>query len=104
LKALEIDPSNKKARTWLSHLGEKLKSLSVTPSSSGDKTTRSPKKILNREKAYSLYKEGLIAYSGEQFATAISLWEEALALDPQLGRAQQALRQARTELIFRQRK
>jgi hypothetical protein len=53
------------------------------------------------QKALNLYKEGMIFYAQGNIPDAVQVWEEAVRLDPSLGRAREALRQAQAEMSFR---
>ncbi len=108
LKVLEIEPNNKKARIWLSHVGKKLQETekkSAEKPSAGKNTsaaetdeTKAPAK--DKDKAYDFYRKGLILYTEDKIPQAMQEWEQAIKFNPHLEQAHQALRQAKTELSF----
>jgi tetratricopeptide (TPR) repeat protein len=100
LEALEIDPGYREARVWLSHVGDKIK-RSAPPAQSLPKAATAAG-ARDPDKAYALYKDGLIAYADGQIATAIDCWEKSLRLDPDREQAKQALRQAKSEMRIKE--
>jgi len=102
LEVLQEDPGFEEARAWLQHAGRKIKSSAAAPPSApaavpSKKAQLSP---ADPAQALEIYKDGVIQYSQDNVAQAVELWKKALALDPTLARAREALRQAQAELAL----
>ena len=54
--------------------------------------------VVNEAKAEELYKKGLMAYADGRLAEANRFWREALAANPHLRKAQEALKQSESEI------
>lgn len=103
LEALQIDPTYTPARALLKLAGAKISSspaerpaapaspAAVPESSGGDPAKAEP-----------LYKRGLLLYSDGDVQAAVKLWREAVALDPAMKKAREALRQGESELAILQ--
>jgi tetratricopeptide (TPR) repeat protein len=97
LEVLQEDPTFEEARRWLQYAGRKIGAAGAARREAPRaKTEEAP--APQPSKAMDLYKEGVIQYAQDNVARAIELWRQALSLDPQLTRAQEALRQAQAEL------
>jgi tetratricopeptide (TPR) repeat protein len=117
LEALQLDPTYQKARAWLKLASGKL-DQEATPSPPAAKgpalqplLPRPPAQALgtparalteaDARKAEDLYKQGLLLYANENLAGAVDIWKKSLKLNPDLTKAQEALRHAQAELSFR---
>lgn len=113
LEVLQQDPSHAEARSWLQHAGNRLRAsgpVAVPPPAPvpiAKPAAEAPREPVptatagGAAKAMSLYKEGMILYAQGDLPAAVRAWEECVRLDPSLGRAREALRQANAELQFK---
>ncbi|HRY30540.1 MAG TPA: tetratricopeptide repeat protein, partial [Elusimicrobiota bacterium] len=126
-QALALDPSSETARTRAAEIGAKLadkhfaegvtcyesgdapaalalfiKALSFDERHDGALTYRrrleQEKKAADRKKALELNERALVEYGNGQLKKAVGLWENALALDPDLTEARTNLDRARKEM------
>ena len=110
LEVLQKDPGYSQARRWLAQVGPKLRAQETPPPAPKEKTPAPTAKkepivapgsvVSSSVKAMELYRQGILFYTEGKLKEALSAWKECLKYDPNMAKAQQAVRQAETELAF----
>lgn len=100
LEILQLDPTYKKARVWLALVG---KSLRRADSRAAPAPRPAPEATVDESKAEELYKKGLVAYAESRLEEANAFWRQALAANPHLRKAGEALKQSESELSLHRR-
>lgn len=97
LEVLQEEPGYKQARIWLGEVGKKLR---AAPAAEPAPAAAAPKPATDHARAMEEYKRGILLYSDDRVSDAVKAWRAALALDPGLLKARQALEQAQSEMGF----
>jgi tetratricopeptide (TPR) repeat protein len=101
LEALQLDPTYQKARVWLKLVGKKIERGEESAAEPAPRSAPAPAAAPTSEsvtRAEQLYKQGLLAYAEGRLEDSVKLWRGALAANPSLKKAQEALRQGESEI------
>jgi tetratricopeptide (TPR) repeat protein len=109
LEVLQEDPTHEQARVWLRLVGKEMSGRRNGPAAAVPvQPQKEPSPVAGevrgsrKEEAVSLHRQAILLYSEDNLKAAVEMWRRALALDPHLAQAQQALRQAQAELSLQQ--